>query len=324
MTTKQRLAEILENSKDEYVSGNAIAEKLGITRAAIWKNVKALEENGYIIDAVQNKGYKLADTSDAISENIIRKNLDNYNDIFQIEVHEKISSTNTVMKEKAAQLPDWYTIISGSQEGGRGRRGRQFFSPVNTGVYISILVRLQISAMDATHITTAAAVAACRAIEKCTKAKPTIKWVNDVFVNSKKICGILTEASISMESGGLDWAVMGIGLNVYEPEEGFPDELKDIAGAITDKKQRDLRSRLAAEFMKGFYDVCQDLLNKSLVKEYKERSFLIGHGVNVIRGEQIIPAQVLDIDDECRLIVQYKDESTEALSSGEVSIRPEK
>lgn len=321
MTTRQKLAILLEDQEEGFLSGSAIADQLHITRAAVWKNIRQLEEEGYVIEAVNNRGYRLAPEHDVLSEHAVRKELESAGETFELEVFREVESTNNLLKDHAQEYADWHTAIADHQISGKGRRGRSFFSPSGSGIYLSMLIRLPLEAMEATRITTAAAVAACRAIEKTTDARPEIKWVNDVFVNGKKICGILTEASISMESGRLDWAVMGIGLNVYEPEGGFPEELQNIAGAITSKRQKNLRSRLAAAFMEEFRHICSHLDSPLLVTEYKKRSFILGLPVNVLKGEESLPAIAEDIDDNCALIVRYPDGSREALSSGEVSIR---
>ena len=321
MNKRQHLIELLEMNDDDFLSGNAIAEELGITRAAVWKYIKQLQEDGYEIEAVTNRGYKLGDTNDVISENLIRKYLGEYANYFTLEVRAEVTSTNDVLKENASQLPCWQTLVAMKQTAGKGRRGRSFYSPSDTGFYLSILLKMDIGPEIATRFTTAAAVAACRAIENCTNARPAIKWVNDVFVDEHKVCGILTEASISVESGGLDWAVMGIGFNVYEPVGGFPDEIADVAGAISRVKYKDLRSRIAAEFMKNFYDLCQSISDDGMAAEYKKRSFMIGRDILVLRGDKQMEAVAVDIDDECRLIVRYADGREEALSSGEVSTK---
>jgi BirA family biotin operon repressor/biotin-[acetyl-CoA-carboxylase] ligase len=183
-------------------------------------------------------------------------------------------------------------------------------------------MRPDMQAFEATRITTAAAVAVCRAIEDLSSVKPEIKWVNDVFVNGKKVCGILTEASFSMESGTMEYVIPGIGINVYEPEGGFPPELQNIAGAIFTTRERDLRSRLTASFLGHFYDIASSL-DGGYIDEYRSRSFLIGKRITVIRGQNRTPALALDVDDSCHLVVRYDDGTVEALSSGEVSVRPE-
>lgn len=323
MTTKQKLAELLEKSEGEFFSGNLLAEKLGVTRAAVWKNIRQLEAEGYKIEAVTNRGYRLEKEHDVVSEAGIRRELGDWADLFTLEVYDSVSSTNTMLKERADTLPEWAVIISGSQTAGRGRIGRSFYSPSDTGIYLSVLLRPSLPASEAVRITTAAAVAACRAIEECTEAVPKIKWVNDVFVDGKKVCGILTEGSLNMETGGLDWAVMGIGLNVYKPEGGFPEEIRQVAGAIAQQRKKNLRNMLAASFLRQFYGICSNLPATDFAEEYQKRSFLQGKEVLVLRGETAVPARVLEIDDDCRLVVQYENGSQEALSSGEVSIRLE-
>ena len=316
MTTKQHLLSILTSAGDDYLSGSKIAKSLGISRAAVWKQIRALSEDGYEIEAVTNRGYRLAKTNDVLSEACVRRYLWGNESPYTLEVYDEITSTNTVMKANADHLPEWHAILAGMQTAGRGRSGRSFYSPGATGLYLSVLLKPAISASDATRITTAAAVAACQAIEDCTDATPAIKWVNDVFVNGKKVCGILTEASLDLESGGLAWAVMGIGFDVYEPEGGYPEELKEIAGAIAKTREKDLRARLAAAFLRHFYELCRDL-----VEEYRKRSFLIGQSIEVYGSDKMIPAVAVDVDDECRLIVRYDDGREEALSSGEVRVR---
>ncbi|MBQ3372205.1 MAG: biotin--[Oscillospiraceae bacterium] len=324
MNTKQKLADLLENSKGEYLSGSLLAEKLGVTRAAVWKNIRQLKADGYKIEAVTNRGYRLRREQDAVSEAGIRKALGEQADVFTLEMYDVITSTNTVMKERAESLPEWTVIISGSQTAGRGRIGRSFYSPSDSGIYLSVLLRPALPASESTRITTAAAVAACRAIESCTTARPSIKWVNDVFVNGKKVCGILTEGSLNMETGGLDWAVMGIGLDVYEPDGGYPEEIREIVGSIAQQREKNLRNTLAASFLRQFYSICSSLEEADFAEEYKKRSFLIGEDILVLKGDAVLPARAVDIDKECRLLVQYEDGSREALSTGEVSVRPKK
>ncbi len=321
-TTKEKLIELLEKQEGEFLSGNVIAERLGITRAAIWKNIKQLENEGYRIEAVTNKGYRLDPENDIVSLQAVRECMREIAGKITLEVCDTVTSTNTLLKERAAELPSWYVMVAGSQSAGRGRTGRDFFSPKGTGVYLSALLRPEIAVSDAGKLTTAAAVAACRAIEACTDAHPEIKWVNDVFVNGKKVCGILTEASVNFETGDPEWIVTGIGFNVYEPEGGFPEEIREIAGAISVKRIKNLRAELAAAFIEHFYQLCSDLFSATLHKEYKRRCFVVGKPIFVLRGEERIPATALDIDKEFGLKVRYEDGKTAVLSAGEVSIRP--
>lgn len=322
MDTRKALVELMERSGEEFISGNAMAASLGITRAAVWKGIRKLQEEGYAIEAVPNRGYRLAACSDAVSESCIRKYLGAETERFTLEVVSTITSTNTVLKAKASECPEFYTIVSGAQTAGRGRTGRSFYSPADSGIYLSILLRPNLQARDAVRITTAAAVAACRAIEDCTEEKPGIKWVNDVFVSERKVCGILTEGAVNLETGGLDWAVMGIGLNVYEPAGGFPEELREIAGPVCRERQRDMRCRLAASFLKAFALLYDNLDKPAFAEEYRKRCFLLGQPIYVLKSEGKIPAQALNVDDECGLVVRYANGTVETLSSGEVSVRP--
>ena len=322
MTTKEKLAILLEEKDGAFLSGNAIAESLGITRAAVWKNIKQLEQEGYQIEAVTNRGYRLLPMNDAISESAVRSFLGDKNDLFTLDVRDSVTSTNSLLKEMAPELPDWYVMIARNQTAGRGRVGRSFFSPYDTGIYLSVLLKPDISVSDAGKLTTASAVAACRAIESSTEAKAQIKWVNDVFVNGGKVCGILTEASVNFETGKPDWIVTGIGFNVYPPKGGFPKELQKVAGVITEKAEKNLRAKLAAEYIRNFYEICGRLSETQFYQEYKERCFILGQLINVIKGEETIPARALDILEDFSLLVQYQDGREEALAAGEVSIRP--
>jgi len=184
-----------------------------------------------------------------------------------------------------------------------------------------MLLRPAVSASDAGRVTTAAAIAACRAIERNTAARPQVKWVNDVFVNGRKVCGILTEAAVNFETGDPDWVITGIGFDVYEPEGGYPPELAGIAGHIAQQREGWLRARLAADFIREFSQICSDLYCPDLINEYRERCFVIGQKIYVLKGEARIPAEALGISGDCGLIVRYEDGTEAVLSSGEVSIR---
>ena len=144
----------------------------------------------------------------------------------KIEVLEKTTSTNTIVKELASENGEGLVVVAGEQTAGRGRMGRAFFSPGDSGVYTSILLKPQIKPEDAVQITTAAAVSVCRSLEKLGIFDSKIKWVNDIYISNKKVCGILTESSFNSQKGMLDFAVLGVGINIYESEEGFPEDIK--------------------------------------------------------------------------------------------------
>lgn len=214
-------------------------------------------------------------------------------------------------------------IIAEEQTAGRGRTGKQFYSPKGTGIYISILLRPDIPAEESLFLTTSAAVATARAIEDVSDKRALIKWVNDIYLEDKKTCGILTEGAFNVETGKLDYAIVGIGINVCIPDGGFPDNIKDIATAIFDKQTDSInkRSILIANLLDYFMEYYKDFKSKSYVKEYIERSMIIGKTITVIEGSKTSVAKAIDIDKNCRLKVQFEDGTTKWLSSGEVSTK---
>lgn len=241
---------------------------------------------------------------------------------FNISVLDETYSTNAFLKKIAESGgTEGTVVIADSQTGGRGRFTRKFYSPKNCGIYMSILLKPSLASADAVLITAAAATAVAEAIEAVSGKKASIKWVNDIFLNSKKVCGILTEGCLATKNGGFNWAVLGIGINVYEPQNGFDDEIKDIAGAVFKEKQNGLRNRLAAEILNIFSEYYKVLETKSFLNGYRNRSFVIGNRINVIKADKKIPALALGIDDKCQLLVEYDDKSREWLCSGEISIK---
>ena len=315
MTIKQQVLLELINANGESVSGQALADKLFCSRNAVWKAIKMLKSQGYQIEATTNKGYSLK-SSDVISVEQIREKLKYDCDII---LFDEIDSTNNYLKilaEKGAT--EKTVVIAKSQTSGKGRLGRTFHSSLG-GVYMSLLLRPSFSAKQSLFVTTAAAVAVAKAIENKTGNKTGIKWVNDIFIDNKKVCGILTEASIDFETGGLMYAVLGIGINIKKPKDDFPDEIKQIAGVISEDEV-DV-SGLVAEVINNFFEIYYDFENSDFMNDYREKSFVIGKRINVIRGEQKIPAKALDIDNDARILVEYESGEREYLSSGEVSVR---
>ena len=322
MSVKERLLPLLQTCSGNFLSGEDAAKLLGVSRNAVWKAVSALKKEGYNIEAVTNRGYRLKDSGDILSPAEIEKNLTTLKGKLDIEVKETVTSTNALLKEKAALgAPEGTVLIALSQTAGRGRFTRKFFSPADSGIYMSILLRPRIPAESATLITTAAAVAVAEAAEKISGRKTGIKWVNDVLIDGKKICGILTEASLNIESGELDYAIPGIGLNIYEPENGFPDEIKNIAGAILEERGSGIKSRLEAAVLESFFKYYKDISERTYLNSYRERCIVLGKQINVLSSDGTRPATALDIDENCRLRVKYSDGKEEILSSGEVSIK---
>ncbi len=240
----------------------------------------------------------------------------------KIEYFGEISSTNTVLKQRASCGEESNTIlISEYQTQGRGRLGKSFFSPRGCGIYLSYLIKPELQAKDAVFVTVAAAVAMVRAIKKVFLIDTKIKWVNDIYYGNKKLCGILTEGAVS-QTGALDYAVLGVGINIKNPPGGYPEEfgykttnLEAVNGAVTE----DEKHRLVAEFINEFDIIFSD--NKSsYIKEYKEASCLIGKNIEILSGEYMGYAEAVDIDDDAGLVVKLPSGDIKTLSSGDVSI----
>ena len=322
MDLKQQVLGILEANRGYSISGSKLAKELYVTRSAVWKAIKALEKDGYNITAITNKGYCLLDNNDIVSFESILPYLEGDAKNFSLDVRKSVTSTNTISKELAGQgAKEGTVIIANEQTAGRGRLGRSFYSPNSTGVYFSIILRPKLTLEDSLLITTSIAVAVAKAIEVVAQVKADIKWVNDIFVNDKKVCGILTEASLNFESGGLEYAVVGIGINISTTT--FPDDIKPVAGSIFKDKPNNtpVTSLLVAQVLNNIADCMNSLTNKEYLEEYRKRSFLIGKDILVIRGTSSDPAKAIDIDDKARLIVEYENKEKEVLSSGEVSVR---
>lgn len=240
----------------------------------------------------------------------------------KIEYFAEITSTNTVLKNRATNGESENTIlISEYQTAGRGRLGKSFFSPRGCGVYLSYLIKPHIKAADAVFITVAAAVAMVRAIDNILGIKTQIKWVNDIYYQDKKLCGILTEGGIS-SSGNLDFAILGVGLNIKNPPGGYPEEfdykttnIENISGEITE----DTKWCLIAEFINEFDDIFK-ASPKDFIKEYRKYSCIIGRKIEILSGDHKGYAKVLDINDNAELVAELPTGEKATLSSGDVSI----
>lgn len=238
----------------------------------------------------------------------------------KIKYFETLPSTNAYLKENAEELFEGTVIIAGNQTAGRGRFTRKFHSPKNSGIYMSILLKPDYKGFDATLITTLAAVAVSESVEELSNKKTEIKWVNDVLIEDKKICGILTEGKIDPETLKPQFVVLGIGINAFVPEGGFDEEIKNIAGAVFDNFDEDLKNRLTASVIDRVFNYI-NCAKKDILEKYKNRLFLLGRKISVIKNDEKIPAVALDIDENFRLLVRYENGKKEYISSGEISIK---
>lgn len=323
MTIQESVLAILERERGAFCSGERISRELNVSRAAIWKATDALRKSGCPIEAVTRRGYRLAASADHVSASGVKQYLDANAAHCRIETFPTLTSTNALLRERATLgAPAGSVVIAEQQTAGRGRRGQTFFSPPDTGVYMSVLLRPRITAAHAVRITTLAALAMCEAIRDLTGRDARIKWVNDVLLDERKVCGILTEASFDMETGAVDYAVLGVGVNLYAPTGGYPDEIAGIAGHVCLTRTDDARNRICGMFLNRFFARFATLEDRAHADAYRALCAVIGKRVWVIGQKTRRSATVLDVDEQCRLIVRYDDGREEALSSGEISVQP--
>lgn len=240
-----------------------------------------------------------------------------------LRVLDVVDSTNTVLRNMAYDGSSEKTVvIANEQTQGRGRRGRSFFSPSDSGIYMSILLRPQNEIKDAVLITAAAAVAVSRAIDKVCDVKSEIKWVNDIYIDNKKVCGILAESALDPKTASAKYIILGIGVNLYHPKNDFPSEIENIAASVLENRGNiDLRDTLVAEIIDEFFSVYPEVSDKKIYNEYKNRLMLIGKNVTVYNADEQYEATVTDLDESFRLCVKTKSGEEIYLNSGEVSTK---
>lgn len=322
MSVKNNILHILESNKGKTLSGQELADMLNVSRTAVWKAINSLKDDGYNIKSTPNKGYSLSESSDMLSAEGIRLYLNEEFKNIPITVYKTIDSTNAKAKLLAVQNAEHgTTIIAEEQTKGRGRFGRDFFSPAESGIYMSIILKAELNIENSVLVTTAAAVAVCQAIEKFTSVYPKIKWVNDIFIGDKKICGILTEAVTNFESGMMDCVVVGIGINVKTKNEEFPLELQNTAGSIFIDDDNYIRNQLAAEIINNLLKAANNLADKSFMQSYKQRSMVLGENILYKKDNKWHEGYASDIDDYGGLVVYTEDGQKITLNSGEVSIK---
>jgi BirA family biotin operon repressor/biotin-[acetyl-CoA-carboxylase] ligase len=322
-STKSKILTLLEENRGQTLSGSDIAKKLNISRSAVWKGIEELRKEGYEIHAATNRGYSLAESSDLLSAEGISLWLTNpaiTKD--SIHIYKSIGSTNQEAKKAAVAGAGHGTVIlAEEQTEGRGRRGRSFFSPKGTGIYMSVILRPQGTAEEAVLTTTAAAVAVSRAISRVLEIETRIKWVNDIFVGDQKVCGILTEAVSDFQTGTIESLILGIGVNVTTGKESFPDDIRKTAGSLLPTQASVSRNRLAAAILDELFKLVDCLDSEDIMDEYRARNFVPGKQITVHCGNEIYDAKALDIDPQGGLVIQKSDGSIHTLRSGEVTIR---
>ena len=239
-----------------------------------------------------------------------------------LNIIDEISSTNSALKELAENgAAEWTVLCAFRQTAGRGRTGKSFYSPEN-GIYFSIILKPELKIYDSLYITVIAACAVVRAIKKLTNKEVKIKWVNDIYNDKGKICGILTESAVNFNDNTLKYAVLGIGLNVFPPKDGFPDDISNIASSLFERGESEpyIKECLIAEIINQIHNLIENFDIESLVGEYKDNSLLIGKEISYTQNGHNYIGKVTDIDSNCNLVVKDNNENLTYLSSGEVTL----
>lgn len=308
--------------RQEPLSGEELSRCLGVSRAAVWKAVNALRGEGYTIVALPTKGYRLLESPDVLwaAELSDPQRLVGG----QVVCLDTVDSTNDELKRRAmAGAPTGLALTAETQTGGKGRRGRSFQSLPGKGLYLSVLLRPQVPLDQVSQLTAWTAVAVCRAIEAVSGIRADVKWPNDVLVEGKKLCGILTELGVEAETGSLSYVVVGMGVNVSQLDADFGPELCPIATSLALLGVRVRRAALGRELLAEL-----DRMNAAFpagradyLAEYRRRCVTLGRQVRLIRPQGETLAQALDVDDDFALQVRLDGGGEETVSSGEVSVR---
>ena len=313
----------LLRSRDEFVSGQTICEKLGVSRTAVWKCVNQLKKEGYEIESVTRKGYRLLRSPDLLLEEEIRSWLPAGLPAGQLCCFPEIDSTNEEAKRRAlAGAPDDSVYVADIQTRGKGRRGRHWISPGGQDLFYTILKKPEIPLNRISMITLVAALSVAEAVENHAGVFCQIKWPNDLVIHGRKICGILTEMGAEMDQ--LDYVVIGIGINVNRVE--FDPEIADHASSIFKESGRKIcRARLLADAIAAFekkyrqFTAFRDMT--LFLKEYNDRLINVNREVRIMKNGEEFVRRALGINERGELLVEDEEGRRDCIFSGEVSVR---
>ncbi|NLY35903.1 MAG: biotin--[acetyl-CoA-carboxylase] ligase [Tissierellia bacterium] len=323
---KKSILKILKNNKDKFISGEKLSEEFDMTRSGIWKYIKMLKEEGYDIESVPNKGYRIVSSPDILTLEEIEENLNTSFIGRKIYYYDSINSTNDRAKEMAFEENEGTLVIAEEQTKGKGRLGRSWISPKGKGIWMSMILKPELGPINAGSITLLAAAAVHSALKNL-DINSEIKWPNDLLIEGKKAVGILTE--MSAELNRINYIVIGIGINVNLNEEDIPEDLKARATSIkiTQNKKVDrkkLLSNILNEFEKLYIPFVREESTAHFLSICRENSATIGRKVKIIKNKEEKGAKALDINEKGELVVQYEDGKIENVFSGEVSVRGNK
>ncbi len=315
---KEKILEILKNS-DSFISGEEISGILGISRAAVWKHINALKKQGYNIESVTKKGYRLKNSCEKILVGEIERNLTTEYIGRNIIFYENTDSTNRQAKLNNTEA-DGSVFIAENQNMGRGRLSREWASPPMSGIYMSLLLKPDISPASVSQITLVAGISVLQALGDYTEKDVFIKWPNDIVIGTKKVCGILTE--LAGEENRINYVVLGIGVNVNM--KSFDEKIENKATSlfIEENKVFD-RSEIIASILNAFeknYNIFLESGFSALKEKYEKSCITLGKEVEIITPKKSYTAFSVGVDENGCLIVE-NDGKREIINSGEVSVR---
>lgn len=319
------ILELLREAAGAYVSGEDIAKRMQVSRTAIWKHIRELKQAGYAIGSHSRRGYALLEAPDVLLPNEIRHGLQTERFGREIYHYQEVTSTNNEAKRLASVegVAEGAIIVSETQSGGRGRLSRGWFSPIGKGIWFSIVLRPAFLPQEAPKCTLLAAVAIARAIEKVTGVRAGIKWPNDILYQGKKLVGILTEMNAEMD--GINYIVIGMGINVNITASEVPEELREIVTSLLMiRGEKTSRITLLCAILKELEIIYQSVLNQGfadILNEWKTYSVTLEQQVRVIGIDASFDGTAIDIDKDGALLVKTQD-GVQRVLAGDVSIRP--
>lgn len=325
---KDKVLKELNNKYSGFVSGERLGSLFNVSRTAVWKYIKELKNEGYVIEASPNKGYRLVSSPDNLRPYEISLGLKTKIIGKDIKYFYTIDSTNDYAKKLASMgCHDGTVIVAESQTCGRGRLGRLWYSGAGKGIWMSVVLKPQIALLDIQIVTLAASVAVCFAIEEVTGIKTGIKWPNDIILSGKKVCGILTETNSEMEL--INFLVIGVGINVHQEIDDFPDELREKAISLKMHfvNSGNNISLKRSDIIKSFLFKLEQLYNiinagekQEIIDQWKKYSITLGKSVKVVRKKHEYTGTAEDITIDGKLVIRCSDGVVREVISGEVSI----
>ena len=306
-------------------SGEEMSRRLGVSRAAVWKAVSTLREEGYLISSAPNRGYRLEASPDRISAGELVGSLAGCVLGRELVCMDTVDSTNSEIKRRALEgAKEGLTVLADRQTAGRGRRGRGFISPAGKGLYLSVLLRPESALRELLWLTAWTGVAVCDAVEAVCGFRPGIKWTNDIVWNGRKLCGILTELGMEGESAQPQYVVIGVGINVSQTAEDFGPEVAPLAVALQEILERPpRRAALAAALLRSLDALRAEFPQnrERYLEQYRRDCVTLGKEVRILRGTESWTGVAEEIDEDFQLVVRRSDGRRETVNAGEVSVR---